>query len=358
MGEIRMTSKELAKLLGISESAVSFALNDRPGVSQETRKMVKKAAMEHGMNLDTRRRPRKGNSIISLVSYLPRKIRETDFFRTISDSIEMATAEYGYQLERVKTIGEEELKKYLKQAETSRVSGIIVLGYLLDQNAFNLFAFSSMPILILDNSFVSSNIDFMQINNVEAAFQATNYLINKRPVQPGYLRSNIRTYDFIHREIGFYDAIRYNMMVKTGSPVIELNAAEIEYAESDMNELLDRGEPVAPSYFADNDMIAIGAMRALKRHGYRIPEEVSIIGFDDIYLSGYMEPALTTVHIPRHYMGRLAVKRLISVIEGEEHYSLNIQINGYLKVRNSIAPLPAEMVAKMRDGKDPKGIRE
>ena len=103
--------------------------------------------------------------------------------------------------------------------------------------------------------------------------------------------------------------------------------------------------------FAASDAIAIGAMRALKKHGYRIPEDVSIIGFDDIYISGYMEPALTTVHIPRHYMGRLAVKRLISVIEGGEHYAINIQINGYLKVRNSIAPLSGEMLAKMKDGK-------
>ncbi len=346
-----MTSKELAKLLGISESAVSFALNDRPGVSQVTRMMVKKAAMEHGMDLGTRRRTKKGSNVISLISYLPRKFQETDFFRTISDSIEMAAAESGYQLERAKPTGEEELKKYLKQAETNRVSGIIVLGYLLNQNAFNFLAFCSMPILVLDNSFSSNTIDFIQINNVEAAFQATNYLINKRPVQPGYLRANIRTYDFTHREIGFYDAIRYNMMVKTGSPVIELNPAMIEYAEADMNEYLDRGEPVAPSYFADNDVIAIGVMRALKKHGYRIPEDVSIIGFDDIYISGYMEPALTTVHIPRHYMGRLAVKRLISVIEGGEHYAINIQINGYLKVRNSIAPLSGEMLAKMKDGK-------
>lgn len=60
-----MTSKELAKLLGISESAVSFALNDRPGVSQVTRMMVKKAAMEHGMDLGTRRRTKKGSNVIS-----------------------------------------------------------------------------------------------------------------------------------------------------------------------------------------------------------------------------------------------------------------------------------------------------
>ncbi|WP_130837828.1 LacI family DNA-binding transcriptional regulator [Lachnoclostridium sp. Marseille-P6806] len=258
-----MTSKELAKLLGLSEAAVSFTLNDRPGVSAKTRSLVKKTALDHGMNLSSMACRRKGDGTIYVIYYSSHLNFDTGFFRSTFNGIEFAGANAGYRITMVST-------------------------------------FCGIPTVVLDNYFPSSKIDFIQINNEDAAFQATNYLINKRAVQPGYLRSSIRTWDFERRAQGFYTALRYNLMSKTKSIVHDLSANTIEAAERDMLEILDSREEIAPSYFADNDMIAIGAFR---QKGYHIPEDISIIGFDDIPMAGYMEPPLTTIHIPRHYMG-------------------------------------------------------
>ena len=82
-----------------------------------------------------------------------------------------------------------------------------------------------------------------------------------------------------------------------------------------MLELLDRGEELARCYFADNDLIAAGAMRALTERGKRIPEDIAVIGFDDMPLCAYTSPTLSTVRVPKQEMGRAAAKRLLDKIK-------------------------------------------
>lgn len=82
-----------------------------------------------------------------------------------------------------------------------------------------------------------------------------------------------------------------------------------------MLDFLKKGGRTAPSYFADNDWIAIGTINALKKMGYRIPEDVMIIGFDDIPFCTVIEPSLTTIRVPKHSMGEIAVSRLVMRLE-------------------------------------------
>lgn len=336
-----MTSRELAKLLGISETSVSFALNDKPGVSQKTRQMVKKAALENGMIPRGSRRRKTNRNVVCALYYQPIQIGEaSDFFRSTMNGVEMEAADHGFRVETMRITSSDALYTAVHGMSDGNYIGVIVFGYLMGQMELNMLSFSSIPVVVMDNHCCSEKIDFVYIDNEDAAFQATNYLISKRPLQPGYLRSSIRTFDFRGRETGFFHAVRYNLMQKNLTVTHDLNPVSIETAEEDMDEILDAGEITAPSYFADNDMIAIGAVRSLKKHGYRVPEDVSVIGFDDVSVSGYVEPALTTIHIPRHYMGRIALQRLLKVAEGDEEYPVNIQINGYLKIRHSIAPVP------------------
>lgn len=89
-------------------------------------------------------------------------------------------------------------------------------------------------------------------------------------------------------------------------------------------------------YFADNDSIAIGAMKAFKEKGYRIPEDVTFIGFDNSSISSYVEPPLTTVNVAKAYMGKIAVERLISTIHAPDFHPIKIEINTTLIIRKSI----------------------
>ena len=90
-------------------------------------------------------------------------------------------------------------------------------------------------------------------------------------------------------------------------------------------------------YFADNDFIAIGALKAFKEAGYRIPEDIAIVGFDDLPIAVYSDPMLTTMHVPILYMGILAVERLHAIEEDpyEKEYPQNIHVNANLVVRQT-----------------------
>ena len=103
-----------------------------------------------------------------------------------------------------------------------------------------------------------------------------------------------------------------------------------------MKGLLASGEKPVSCYFADNDLIAIGAMKALKDAGYRIPEDVSIVGFDDLPSCEYMSPPLTTIRVPKFFMGETAADRIIQLIEEKNQQSLKIEVFTQLMHRKSV----------------------
>ena len=109
----------------------------------------------------------------------------------------------------------------------------------------------------------------------------------------------------------------------------------IEGAFSDMMEILEQEEELAQCYFADNDLIAVGAMRALKAKGYRIPDDIAIVGFDNIEFSNIVEPSLTTIHVPKKEMGQIAAERLFHLIEKKETTPVKIEIATRLVKRHS-----------------------
>ena len=336
-----MTAKELAKILGLSEAAVSFALNGKPGVSTQTRNRVREAAEKYG--LDTSRleafssEGNKENRTLCLI-YFRRHgavLNDSSFFSDLTEGVENGCAKAGYRLSMLNIYSREELQRQIEELPRLGTSGILVLGTEMQQEDFNALAFAQIPVLLLDNHFISTKVDSVQINNVDGAYTAANYLINKLKERPGYLRSSYRIMNFDQRKEGFDKALRYNGMSAASALVHELTPS-VDGAYSDMCDILSRDEPLARSYFADNDQIAIGAMRAMKEHGYRIPEDISIIGFDDIAMCGYTEPTLSSVHVPKRHMGLLAVERLSSVINKSDYYPVNIEVSTNLVVRNSI----------------------
>ena len=103
-----------------------------------------------------------------------------------------------------------------------------------------------------------------------------------------------------------------------------------------MKRVLASGEKPVDCYFADNDLIAFGAMMALKEAGYRIPEDVAVVGFDDIPACEYMNPPLSTVVVPKLFMGETAAMRVIQLIEGANTQPLKIEVSTKLVRRRSV----------------------
>lgn len=333
-----ITAKELAKKLGLSESAISLALNHRPGVSTATRKRVLAAAEEWGYDFSriSAGKAPENHGTIYFVIYKKHGavVTDTPFFSQVSDGVDMACQSLPYYFGIRYLHDGDDIPDQLTVWKRSGCRGIILLGTEMQAQDLEAFLRVDIPLVLLDNYFEEIDVDSVLINNIKGAYTATNYLIRKRNAQPGYLHSAYSINNFEERADGFYKAIRKNGM-STSRSIVHRLTPSVEGAYADMKELLSRDEPLANCYFADNDLIAAGAMRALKEAGYRIPQDIAIVGFDNMPICTYVEPTLTTVHVPKEYLGQMAVRRLHQKITAPDSQPVKIEISTTLQKRRS-----------------------
>ena len=124
--------------------------------------------------------------------------------------------------------------------------------------------------------------------------------------------------------------------MSTAKSIVHELSPSIEGAFSDMLEIIDSGTPLAGAYFADNDLIAIGAIKALKLRGYKIPEDIAIAGFDNISEGRIIDPSITTIDVPRKFMGETAAAQLIREIRTSVPHSVKIEVSTTLIKRFSV----------------------
>lgn len=330
-----MNAKELAKKLGLSEASVSYALNGKAGVSTKTRNKILEEAEKYGVKIN--RRSTALHEVIYLVWYRKHGavLADTSFFSELTEGVEETCVHEGYRVNIQNIYTPEDLQRQVVELSNQGASGLMILGTEMTEEDFGALSFAKVPVLLLDNHFVSSKVDSVEIGNEDGAYQAANYLISRLKVQPGYLHSAYPINNFAKREMGFHRALKHNGMSVSKS-IVHLLTPSIDGACADMKEILAQGEDVARCYFADNDQIAIGAMKAFKEAGYRIPEDIAIIGFDDIPMCAYTEPPLSSVHVPKYHMGLLAAERLIRDIEKKDFYPVDIAVSTNLVLRGSV----------------------
>ena len=336
--EVSITAKELAKKLNLSEAAVSLSLNNKPGVSTQTRKRVWNAAQELGYDFSRRAAPRmefKGTICLVIYKKSGAVVADTPFFSSLTEGVLVGCKKCGYELVIRHLYEDENLDNQLYLLESAKFAGIIVLATEMNLTSMQPFARLKTPLVILDSYFDTLPYDCVLINNIQGAFIATDYLINKKKKQPGYMHSAYSISNFEERADGFYKAIRFNGMSTSKCIVHHLTPSQ-EGACADMKALIEAGEELAPCYFADNDYIAVGAITALKQAGYRIPEDIAVIGFDDLPLCEYLSPPLTTIHVPKQYLGETAARRMAQIIETKSHTPVKTEVSTTLVKRRSV----------------------
>lgn len=324
-----ITAKQLAAQLGLSATAVSMALNNKPGVSTETRQMIIKAAEEAGFDFSKIKSSEGISGSIYVIFYKTSNaiLSYTPIFDELYEGVkvECQTKKIGTRLVQFneKT---DDLEDLFSDLRGNDCIGIVLVGTEITKEICDKFIHLNIPLTLLDTYFESLECNSVLINNSQGAYVATNYLIGLTGSQPGYLQSSYPIYNFEARQEGYFKAIKENGMSKSRSIIHRLSPS-IEDAMADMLEILDDGVPIAKCYFADNDVIAIGAIKAFKLRGYRIPDDVAIIGFDNISESKIIEPSLTTMDVPRHFIGKMAAAQLINQIETKVYYCSKVEVN-------------------------------
>lgn len=328
-----VTAKELAKRLGLSETAVSMALNNKPGVSVETRNMVIQAAENSGYDFAKLAFKKNKNGSIYCIIYRAHNavMSYTPIEAELVSGIEAECKKEGYKVKIVNINFQnkglnKDLQRCLEDIRVSDCVGMIVFGTEMKKEIFTQFIQLPIPVVLMDSYFDSADCHSVIINNEQGAYEAASYLIGRCGNQPGYLSSSYQIENFVQRRKGFEKAVREHGM-SVSRCITHRLSPQIEGAFADMLEIIDRKDPLAKCYFAENDFLAIGAMKALKLRGYKVPEDISIIGFDNISEGKIVEPSLTTVNVPRQYMGKVTARQLIQQLKEPVPHTVKIEVS-------------------------------
>ena len=330
--EIKM--KDIAEKLGISIVAVSKALSGKAGVSDELRMKVRKAADEMGYhyNSSVKRKTDRSNNIGIIVAerYVQEDSFYFKFFRHISRLLQVSEHYVFFQTLSQSAEEKAVLPKMLFQ---QRVDGIIMLGQVSKKYTTAILD-TKIPVVFLDFYNEHINTDCVICDSFYASYEMTNYLI-----QNG------------HRDIAFVGNIRATSSIQDrylgyAKSLIEHNIPlRDNYVLSDRDLTTGLQTPVKlpvvmPTAFVCNcDETACMLIAQLKHLGYRIPEDISVTGFDNSVYSTISDPNITTIEVNTAYMSKLAVEGILQKIEKPTFSMGMVHVNGQIVYKDSVRSL-------------------
>lgn len=330
--------KQISEMTGYSAATISNALNRKKGVNKETSAEIFRVAKELGYISES------SINKIKFVFYKHNGLitEDTPFFSLMIDGFEKECRESGYEmvicyLDKRDSDYEEQVKWLISDT----ASAIVLLGCELIDNEIDIFRAAKCPFLTLDYWNSDMTFNGVEINNADSSRMAVEYLIKKGHKEIGYLRGSFRIKAFRSRAIGYRTAMAKHNLTIDNQNIVTLSTG-MNTSYHDMIRYL-QGKPNLPTaFFADNDMIALGAMKALQECGYRIPEDISVIGFDDLPFSEIASPRLTSLRVPKQEMGQVAVRRMIEIIRYGDNVKLKTQICTEFIERDSVKTMTTE----------------
>ena len=329
---MRKTIEHVAQLAEVSKATVSRVLNDSPKVTEQTRDKVMKAIKESGYYpsaMARRLTTNKAETIGLLIPSPQDKTFGNPFYTEILRGFAHQAKIEGYDL--LLFINEHQFN-YSQLFHDRRVDGLLLVGVNRKDKEVIQLSKNKFPYIL------TGKVDYKEANYVDAenrrgAYQAVSYLVNLGHKRIGYLGGS---FDFVfnqERFEGYLQVLKeHNLEYGKELTMESINTEESGYEA--MHKLLESSS-IPTAVFAANDLDAIGAMKAAKEKGLKIPEDISFIGFDDIQLASYTEPTLTTVRQPIYEMGTTAISLLVRLIEGEEKEPLKVELPTRLIIRES-----------------------
>lgn len=336
MGKNKVTMQDIADRLNISKNSVSLALSGKPGVSDETRDLIISLASKLGYSLPNKSNPSKSNNILV---FIPEYIRDDRYFyNDICWSIDKYSKKNGLNAIMTTITNEFQTNKILPEiCNNIPFIGIIIIGILTESYVRFLYR-KYENIVILDNNYYSLPIPCIVTANIEGAYTLTRNVIANGHSNIGFIGSTSMTSSIYERFCGFKLALK-EADISNNEQYNILQNSPLNILLSDQNELLSilkEMEHLPTAFVCGGDRIAIACIGALKSLGYRIPEDISVVGFDDIELGHFITPPLTTMHVNRDEMGRLAVLELTRTNHKQAHNKKICLYPEYIK-RDSLA---------------------
>ncbi|KRQ86720.1 Catabolite control protein A [Caloramator mitchellensis] len=310
------TIKDVAKKAGVGLGTVSRVLNNHPSVSEETKKKVLEAIKELDYNPNAIARSLKIKSTNSIGVMIPDI--SSAFYSDIVRGIEDIANKYKYNIILLNTdLKREKEKEALITLKEKKVDGILFISNTINDKLKKDFRKINIPVVLIATKDKNEEFHSVTIDNEEAAYKATEYLIklghNKIAMLAG---KNDDPNAGIPRIEGYKRALTENKIAVREDYIFH---GDYKFKSGFQNMLkIIKLKDKPSAIFAASDTMAVGAASCAMQHGFKIPDDFSLIGFDGIELAQYFYPPITTIKQPRYEMGAKGMEKLLKLIQGEE----------------------------------------
>jgi LacI family transcriptional regulator len=324
------TIKDVARKAGVSSSTVSRALSGKIPVDEKTREKVLAAVKELNYQPNALAKGLKEGRTGTIGLIVPNICNPV--FPLVSRGVEDIARKFGYTVILCNTDEDVNIEKeYIQKLQKKWVDGVILATSGRQSGHIRELKEAGLPMVLLIRK-LGDEVDAVVIDNSKAACDAVSYLIRSGHKRIAIVNGDEKLSLYRERFQGYLRALE-----KAGADLDPSLCLEIPDHADCYERVSDflKTKPLPDAFFAASDPIALHIMRAIKDAGYRIPEDISVIGFDNLQFSSYLDPPLTTVNQPLYKMGEAAAERIISLIEGEPSDPIIQVMDAELVIRKS-----------------------
>ena len=328
------TIKIVAKLAGVTPSVVSRVINQdsRLSIREETRNRILQAIKELNFRPNQIARSLRMKSTATIAMVVPDIANP--FFAEIIKGAQDNAAKKEYSLILCNT-DENALKEkdYIKLLVNKQTDGIILASVYIEDETIGLLQNFNIPYVLVNRTFKNDKVSYVIVDNVYGAVHAVQHLIDLGHKKIAHISGLLYTETGLTRLEGYRKTLMKNKIDFNSDYVVESTFTEQGGYEA-MLKLL-RVSPLPSAVFASNDLIAFGAIDAIKEHNLSVPEDISVVGFNDIWMAKRITPPLTTVRFPLYDMGRISIEILINKIQKQNNLKDKIILTPELIIRKS-----------------------
>lgn len=333
MVKAKPTIYDVARLAGVSTATVSRALNGTGQIAPATRRAIDDAVEQLGYHPNTAARSLVTRSTQTIAVLLPDITNP--FYAALVSGVQERALEAGHTLLLCTTESDPDREDdYLRLLRAKQVDGVLVDGLVLPPARIARFVREGLPIVCLDRDVDSTRVPLVQVNNRRGARLATEHLLSLGHRRVAHVSGTPDLGISEERIAGYRDAhnaFGYNV----DEELIAVGGFNEEGGYAATKELLDDVRYPFTAVFAANDLSAVGVLSALTESGLRVPQDVSVVGFDDLRLSRFTTPPLTTIHQPATEIARHATELLLDLAAGRPVEQMRTLLEPELVVRGS-----------------------
>ncbi|WP_191560150.1 LacI family DNA-binding transcriptional regulator [Metabacillus idriensis] len=318
------TIKDIAKAAGVSVTTVSRALNGYSDVNEKTRQKISRIAKELNYSPNNLARGlvmKKSKTIGMLVSGMDRSSSKDNFTFEVLSGVNECISEREYDLVLFSTTTTKQREKtYSQLCRERRVDGAILQGMKIDDPYLKEVVESDIPCMLIDIPIKSNSVGYVTTDNVLGAKRAVQHLIGLGHTKIALINGHDQAYVSKQRLKGYLEALREAKLEMNDDWIVSGDFTE-EKAEMVTEKLL-KEHPEITAVFCASDLMALGTMKSAKAAGRHVPDHLSVIGYDNILLASYSNPALTTIAQNKFELGYQAANSLINMLEGNSGFNV------------------------------------